>query len=101
MKYFIKNTGEELEFGDVLELDLTKDHKDGTVEHRHMECRFMPELVADLIDQDVIYTIKEDYTEILIEEIMQKLDTIEETLNALLSKTVAPQKKYVKKDTGK
>ncbi len=95
--YFLKKTGEELQFGDMIELDFTKDLEDGGVKYHHMECRFIPELVPLLVENDIIDVTEEEDKEITIEDVIQRLDRIEEILNTVLNH----QKKYVKKDTRK
>ena len=52
-KYFMKGTQDEVQFGDMLELDFTKDTKNGTI-HRHLETKFIPELVDILVEEGVI-----------------------------------------------
>ena len=52
-KYFMKGTNDEIKFGDMLELDFTKERKHGMT-HHHMECRFIPELVDILLENDLI-----------------------------------------------
>lgn len=49
----MKNTEDELQFGDMIELDFTRDTEKGTV-HHHMECKLMPELVPMLLEYNVI-----------------------------------------------
>ena len=49
----MKGTDDELQFGDQIELDITKDEEDRTV-HRHMDCKFIPELVELLLENDII-----------------------------------------------
>ena len=58
-KYFIKDTKEELEFGDMIELTLTKDTPEGTITHE-VECRFTEESIPYLLDLDVIETDEEE-----------------------------------------
>lgn len=53
-KYFMKASGEEVQFGDMIAVDLTKDAKDGSIVHHHIECKFAPELVELLLDEDII-----------------------------------------------
>lgn len=53
-KYFMKNTEDELQFGDMIELDLTEDMENGGVKHKHLECKFAPDLVDMLLEADVI-----------------------------------------------
>ena len=52
-KYFMKGTDDELKFGDVIELDLVGDEK-GVIKHTHLECKFIPELVDELLKEDII-----------------------------------------------
>lgn len=53
-KYYLQGTAEELEIGDMIELDLTKDLPNGKVKHHHLECKFIPELIPLLIEEGVI-----------------------------------------------
>lgn len=52
-KYFMKDTEDELQFGDMIELNLVKEEK-GHRTHSHLECKFIPELVDTLLENDVI-----------------------------------------------
>lgn len=53
-KYFMKDSGEELKFGDMIELDFTKDTNDGHTCHHHLECKFVPGLISMLLEQEII-----------------------------------------------
>lgn len=53
-KYFMQGTADELEFGDKIELDLTKDMPNGKVQHHHLDCKFVPELVDMLLEDGII-----------------------------------------------
>nr|DAM84401.1 MAG TPA: hypothetical protein [Caudoviricetes sp.] len=61
-KYFMQETAEELEFGDMIVLDLSHDMEDGHTKHHHLECKFMPELVPILLEEGIIKEeeVKED-----------------------------------------
>ena len=48
------SSNEELQFGDMIELDFTKDTKDGHTCHHHFECKFIPELIPMLLEQKII-----------------------------------------------
>lgn len=62
-KYFLKNSNEELQFGDIIELDFTKDTEDGHTRHHHLECKFIPDLIPLLLKQEIIVEKKvEDKT---------------------------------------
>lgn len=63
--YFMKNSGEELKFGDMIELDFTKDTEDGHICHHHLECKFIPDLIPLLLEKDIIEEkeLKEDEKE--------------------------------------
>ena len=52
-KYFMKGTDDELQFGEVIELDMVGKEK-GKVKHTHLEVEFLPELVDELLEQEVI-----------------------------------------------
>jgi hypothetical protein len=53
-KYFMQETAEELEFGDMIVLDLSHDMENGHTKHHHLECKFMPELVPILLEEGII-----------------------------------------------
>lgn len=53
-KYFMQGTAEELKFGDMIVLDLTKDMPNGNVKHHHFECKFIPELIPILLEEGII-----------------------------------------------
>lgn len=53
-KYFMKDSGEELKFGDMIELDFTKNTNDGHTCHHHLECKFIPGLIPMLLEQGII-----------------------------------------------
>lgn len=50
----MKDSGEELKFGDMIELDFTKDTNDGHTCHHHLECKFIPGLIPMLLEQGII-----------------------------------------------
>lgn len=50
----MQETAEELEFGDMIVLDLSHDMENGHTKHHHLECKFMPELVPILLEEDII-----------------------------------------------
>lgn len=53
-KYFLKDSNEELKFGDIIELDFTKDTEDGHTRYHHLECKFIPDLIPLLLKQEII-----------------------------------------------
>lgn len=61
-KYFLQETAEELEFGDMIVLDLSHDMENGHTKHHHLECKFIPELVPILLEEGIIKKeeVKED-----------------------------------------
>ena len=59
-KFFMKGTEDELQFGDLIELDLTKDMPNGKVKHHHLDCKFIPELIPLLLDAEVIDAVDEE-----------------------------------------
>lgn len=50
----MKDSGEELKFGDMIELDFTKDTNDGHTCHHYLECKFIPGLIPMLLEQGII-----------------------------------------------
>ena len=63
-KYFMKGTEDELQFGDVIELDMVG-KEDGKTRHTHLEVEFMPELVEELLKEDIIEEQEEEDDELL------------------------------------
>lgn len=53
-KYYFTENGKELKFGDMLELDLSKDLPNGKTHYQHMECKFHPMLVDMLLEAGII-----------------------------------------------
>jgi hypothetical protein len=85
-KYFLKETGEELEFGDVIELSCVKELEDGraTVEK---EIKFSPETKEALIELGVV-----ELAEPLIDFLDDEDEDDEFDLNALI-KTLSDYEK--------
>ena len=52
-KYYLVESGEEVKFGEILVLELTKEGKNSTI-HKYMEVKFIPELVDILLEQGII-----------------------------------------------
>lgn len=50
----MQETAEELKFGDMIVLDLSRDMENGHTKHYHLECKFIPELVPILLEEGVI-----------------------------------------------
>lgn len=53
-KYFIQETGKEITFGDRLELDFTKELRNGHIKHHHIDCTFIPQLLPLLLESEII-----------------------------------------------
>ena len=53
-KYFMKGTEDEVQFGEIIELDLTKRTDRGTMKHQHLEVEFCPEIVDYLVEEEII-----------------------------------------------
>jgi hypothetical protein len=54
-KYFVVDTEEEVQFGDMIESDfIKKDEDTGRPAHHHLECTFAPEVVDFLIANGII-----------------------------------------------
>ena len=53
-KYFMKESGKELNFGDSIVLEYTEVNKNGGVEHHFFSSMFLPELIEDLLELGII-----------------------------------------------
>lgn len=103
-KYFMKETSEEVKFGDTIVLEFTKNVKGRTIHHCY-ECRFIPELVPVLLENDIIEE-KEITKDNIIHEVIKaheelelKVEKLEEAFNVLLSQLHNPcNKKNAKKN---
>lgn len=105
-KYYFKESGEELKFGDYIELDLTKDTKDGHTRHHHFECKFLPEFVDFLLEEGVIEEeedtldfLDKDFINGILEaneELEKRVDTLEGELKTIkLALTALSQAKDI------
>lgn len=97
-KYFIKSTGEEIIFGDEIELDFIGKEK-GRKKHCHLECKFIPELLDALVEGDIIeerevqdiiefgnsYELEEALDELYEsqESLEKRVETLEKTIEVL------------------
>ena len=52
-KYFMAGTDDELKYGDIIEISLVGE-EEGVKKHTHLECKFMPEIVDDLLEEEII-----------------------------------------------
>lgn len=89
----MKNTEDELQFGDMIELDFTRDTENGVV-HHYMECKFLPELIPILLEAEAIEEreVKEEKEEdntaeesSVMEELFKANETLELRVEALES----------------
>ena len=90
-KYFMKESGEEIQFGERIVLDFTKED-DEKITHHHMDCTFIPELVNMLIENDVI----EESEENCPCDLEERVDNLEEEVKKLKKAVV-----LLTKDEGK
>lgn len=82
-KYFLAGTEDEIKFGDELELDFTRENeKTGKTVHHHMEIKFIPELVAMLLNEGVVEE-HEDVEKCPLEDLEARLTDIEGRLAEL------------------
>lgn len=58
-KYILKNTNEEVNFGDIIELLLIKDNPDGTKKYKVKTIKFSEELIPLLLEEGVL-DVKDD-----------------------------------------
>lgn len=102
-KYFMKDTEDELQFGDMIEVDFTEDMPDGHVTHHHLDCKFIPDLVPMLVENDIIDVVSDeeedkenapiDFTEgCPKQELDDKMKSLEDTIKSL-QKTIAALQK--------
>lgn len=89
-KYFVVNTDEEVQFGDMIESDfIKKDEDTGIPAHHHLECTFAPEVVDFLIANGIIEcrsdedTPEEENTNKTLDEMAKDLHDINERLSSL------------------
>lgn len=87
----MQETAEELEFEDMIVLDLSHDMKDGHTKHHHLECKFIPELVPVLLEEGIIeekeveedkpLDFQDDYP--MIEELLKANQNLEKRVYTL------------------
>lgn len=82
----MQKTAEELKFGDMIVLDLSKEMENGHTKHHHLECKFIPELVPILLEEGVI---KEE--EVKDEKSLDSLDS--DALNNLVKEIIEANEK--------
>lgn len=58
-KYFMSGTQDEVKFGDVIDLDLTKNEDDRTV-HKRIYCTFIPEMVPLFLEEGIITEFEDE-----------------------------------------
>lgn len=87
-KYYFKENGKEVKFGDMLEIDLSKDLPNGKTRYHHMECKFHPMLVDMLLEAGIIEEkeVKENTPECENEEMKPcvLLDMVCDCLNDIM-----------------
>lgn len=99
----MKDTEDELQFGDMIEVDFTEDMPDGHVTHHHLDCKFIPDLVPMLVENDIIDVVSDegeakenapiDFTEgCPKQELDDKMKSLEDTIKSL-QKTIAALQK--------
>ena len=88
-QYFMRNTNAELHFGDMIELTLYKELDNGNIKHK-LECKFLPEIVPLLLENDIIYEKevpepkkKESSDDSLIQSMLKTSEDLEHRLESL------------------
>lgn len=92
----MSGTDDKLNFGDMVELDFTKDMLNGNTAHHHMECKFLPPMIPLLLELGAIEereVEEESKREILdfcdeeddciIEEILKQNEALEKRVEML------------------
>ena len=93
-KYFMKETDDELQFNDIIELDFVGE-EDGVTKHSHLEIEFLPELVDQLLEEGVIEvqeTDEEDEDLIDFEDAEKVLQDHEQMIEHLTERIEALEK---------
>ena len=96
----MKGTDDEVQFGDKIVLDLTEDLHNGKVKHHHLNCKFIPDLVPMLLEQDVVEEVEvDDEEEEEISEDCPMVSMIDELVkaNQTLEHRVYTLEKEIKK----
>lgn len=88
----MKETSEEVNLGDTLILEFTKEVK-GRIKHHHYECHLIPELIPLLLEHGIIEE-KEVDEEVTAEEIIKELIKAHEELE-LKVEELEKQVKYL------
>ena len=85
----MKDSNKEIKFGDMVEIDFTKDLPDGKSKYYHMECKFLPELLPIFLDCDVIEEVEvneedfEDGDTDIKNQIMEVLESVSDAVQEL------------------
>lgn len=58
-KYFMSGTEDEVKFGDIIDLDLTKNDGKRTI-HKRINCEFIPEMVPLFIEDGIITEVEDE-----------------------------------------
>lgn len=82
-KYFMTGTDDELKFGDMVELDFTRENEKGNTVHHHMEVKFIPELVDMLLENGVI-EVEDDENEEESWDACPELEELSEAFDEML-----------------
>ena len=54
-KYLLKGSNDVVNFGDVIEIDAVCAMPNGNTRHKHLECKFLPELLPLLLEQGIVH----------------------------------------------
>lgn len=82
-KYFMTGTDDELKFGDMVELDFTRENEKGNTVHHHMDVKFIPELVDMLLENGVI-EVEDDENEEESWDACPELEELSEAFDEML-----------------
>lgn len=82
-KYFMTGTDDELQFGDMIELDFTRENEKGNTVHHHMDVKFIPELVDMLLENGVI-EVEDDENEEESWDACPELEELSEAFDEML-----------------
>lgn len=95
-KYFMKGTEDEVVFGDMIEVDVTKDLPTGKTKHQHLEVKFVPELLELLLEEGIIeekgedeedegleFDLKSDWKDDFVEDMIEITERTQARIDAL------------------
>lgn len=93
VKYFITSSGEEIKFGDTLDLTFEKETPEG-IQRGYIRGEFCPAILPILLEEDIVEEIEQDKEETLdfpnaeqlLTDILARVEALEKTVKNLQDK---------------